>query len=169
MSFESRLKQKEDLTNDLEREASFFKGLSYHNQQSYLLFEQKTGSFNRTGGNINYWESTGIHNKTNINLNSVANSSSALPGVVNKNNRLNVSFNGNLLKQNKIAYYHHNLINFHIVYKLQKRSNDNPDFALENSLFGNLEITKNVDTSKYNYSGYGISFDSNRAFLLVII
>ena len=36
--------------------------------------------------------------------------------------------------------------------------------TLENSLFGAIEITKDVDTSKYNYSGYGIGFDAKGSF-----
>ena len=53
LTYESRLKQKEDRIDELEREASFFYGMYYYNQQSYLLFEPKTSSFNGTGGNIN--------------------------------------------------------------------------------------------------------------------
>ena len=53
LGYESRLKQKEDLVNNLERDASFFRSNYYYNQQSYLLFEPKASSFNRTGGNIN--------------------------------------------------------------------------------------------------------------------
>ena len=37
LGFESRLKQKEDTLNDLEREVSFFRGNYYFNQQSYLI------------------------------------------------------------------------------------------------------------------------------------
>ena len=66
LGYESRLKQKEDLVNNLERDASFFRSNYYYNQQSYLLFEPKASSFNRTGGNINNWKSTGIHNERNI-------------------------------------------------------------------------------------------------------
>ena len=39
--FESRLKQKEDTLNDLEREASFNRGFSYYTQEPYFLFEPK--------------------------------------------------------------------------------------------------------------------------------
>ena len=39
--FESRLKQKKDNLNDLEREASFFRGSYYYNQNFYFLFEQE--------------------------------------------------------------------------------------------------------------------------------
>ena len=65
-----------------------------------------------------------------------------------------MSFSGNLLKLNRVAYCHHNLINFYIVYQLQKRSCSTPDFTSGNSLFGNLEITKDVNTSHYKYSGF---------------
>ena len=30
---------------------------------------------------------------------------------------------------------------------------------MQNALFGAMEITKNADTSKYNYKGYDICFD----------
>ena len=42
LSFESRLKQKEDTLNDLEREASFNRGFWYYTQKSYFLFEPKS-------------------------------------------------------------------------------------------------------------------------------
>ena len=45
LCFESRLKQKEDLTNALEREASFSRGNYYYNQQTYLLYKRKAYSF----------------------------------------------------------------------------------------------------------------------------
>ena len=51
-SFESRLKQKEDTLNDLERHTSFNRGNYYYNQQSYYLFESRSKSFGRSGGSI---------------------------------------------------------------------------------------------------------------------
>ena len=42
LGFESRLNQKKDFTTELEREASFFGGNYYYNQQSYFLFEPKS-------------------------------------------------------------------------------------------------------------------------------
>ena len=35
---------------------------------------------------------------------------------------------------------------------------------LENSLFGAVKLTKNVDIDKYKYSGYGIGFDRRGTF-----
>ena len=51
-SFESRLKEKEDTLNDLERDTSFNRGNYYYNQQSYYLFESRSKSFGRSGGSI---------------------------------------------------------------------------------------------------------------------
>ena len=87
-----------------------------------------------------------------------------MPGLYNHGNRLNVGFAGNLLKQARIDYFYGAIVNIYIVYNLQKRINNNPDFNLENCLFGAVKITKNVDTSLYNYSGYGIGFDSGSSF-----
>ena len=42
LGFESRLKQKEYLTTELERQASFFRGSYYYNQNSYFLFEPRS-------------------------------------------------------------------------------------------------------------------------------
>ena len=70
LGFESRLKQKEDLTTELEREASFFRGLYYYNYQIYLLFQPKFSSFNYTknNGRISNWKSKGIRNANSIDL-----------------------------------------------------------------------------------------------------
>ena len=69
-----------------------------------------------------------------------------VPQLFNHNNRLNVGCTRNLLKQTRIAYFHVAVINIYIVYKLQKRRVSSPDFTLENSLFGAVKVTKNVDT-----------------------
>ena len=61
MGFESRLKQKEDLTTELEYEASFFRGFYYYIQKSYLLYECKAYSFKKdTSGKLTTWKSSGI-------------------------------------------------------------------------------------------------------------
>ena len=130
LAYESSLKQKEDLINDLERYASYFRGKDYYKDQSYLLFQAKSGSFSRSAGNINSWRSTGIHNENNFLLSAVNNASGNPPRLLNQNPRLGVTFIGNLLKQGKIAYYHSFVIHIYIIHKLQKRSNDNPDMTI---------------------------------------
>ena len=44
LGFESRLKQKEDIVNEVEREISFNRGFFYYLQQSYLVYECKVNS-----------------------------------------------------------------------------------------------------------------------------
>ena len=46
------LEHNKSVTDDLEREASFNRGLYYYNQQSYFLFESKSNSFPKNGGDI---------------------------------------------------------------------------------------------------------------------
>ena len=38
-------------------------------------------------------------------------------------------------------------------------------FTIQNALFGVMQITKNADTSKYDYKGYGICFDEGGRFV----
>ena len=47
-----------------------------------------------------------------------------------------------------------------MVYKIDPIASTRDDtFTVQNALFGAIEITKNADTSKYNYKGYGICID----------
>ena len=58
-----------------------------------------------------------------------------------------------------------NAINIYIVYKLDPIvSSRDTTFTIQNVLFGAMQITKNTDTSKYNYKGYGICFDERSQF-----
>ena len=41
------------------------------------------------------------------------------------------------------------------------------DFTLGNYLFGSVKLTKNDDQDKYQYTGYGIGFDSCSECLLM--
>ena len=82
LCFESRLKQKEDTLNDLEREASFLRGNCYFNQQSYLIFEPRTFSFKQTSGGVTQWKSSGTENYSlKTDLRGVANTSGVYPKV----------------------------------------------------------------------------------------
>ena len=75
-----------------------------------------------------------------------------------------VTFNGNYMKQNKLGYAHGKIVNLYIVYELKNRRVDNPDFTVQNGLFGAVKITKNVNTSHYKSEGYGICFDGESSF-----
>ena len=125
------------LLDNLDKEASFNRGFYYYNQQSYFLFEPKSKSFTRNGGDIHAWISTGIHNDSNnTDLFSVNNYNNNSLTLLNKNNRLGVTFNGNYMKQNKLGYVYGNIVNLYIVYELKNRRTDSPDFTVQNGLFG---------------------------------
>ena len=95
---------------------------------------------------------------------SVNNSSNNSPALLNQNNRLGIIFNGNYMKQKKLGYAHGTVVNIYIVYELKNRSTDNADFTVSNGLFGVVKLTKNVNTSYYGYSSYGICFESGGKF-----
>ena len=124
------------------------------------------GSFQFTAGKIPTWKSTGIFNCLgNSNINAVGNSKSVLPELKN-DGRMHVSLSGNHFQQNKVIIpNNNNVINIYCVYELQLISSSRDDtFPIQNALFGAMEITKNADTSKYNYKGYGICFDEGATF-----
>ena len=58
-----------------------------------------------------------------------------------------------------------NIIDIYIVYKLDPiASIRDTTFTIQNALFGAMQITKNADTSKYDYKGYDICFDEIEQF-----
>ena len=64
----------------------------------------------------------------------------------------------------KLGYAHGKIVNLYIGYELKNRRVDNPDFTVQNGLFGAVKITKNVNTHHYEHQGYGICFDSESFF-----
>ena len=75
-----------------------------------------------------------------------------------------VEFTGSCLKQPKISYTHGKVVNIYIVYELGASSSHDNDPTLKNCLFDAVTLTKNADTDKNGYSGYGIGFDSRSSF-----
>ena len=62
-------------------------------------------------------------------------------------------------QNNVIIRNNYNVINIYVVYKLDPiASRRDTTFTIQNALFGAMQITKNSDTSKYDYKGYGICF-----------
>ena len=70
----------------------------------------------------------------------------------------------NVLNTNNNHVINDNVINIYIVYKLDPITSRDTNFTIQNALFGAMQITKNTDTSKYNYKGYGICFDERSQF-----
>ena len=62
LGFENRLKQKEDIVDENQREISFNRGFFYYLKKSYLVYECKVNSFNTRGSEISAWKSAGISN-----------------------------------------------------------------------------------------------------------
>ena len=98
-------------------------------------------------------------------MNAVGDSKAILPSLRN-DGRMHVSLSGNHFQQNKVIIPNNdNVVNIYCVYQLDPIASTRDDrFTIQNALFGAMEITKNADTSKYNYKGYGICFDDGCTF-----
>ena len=79
---------------------------------------------------------------------------------------MHVYLSGNHFQQNVANIPNNkNAINNCCVYKLDPiASSRDITFTIQNALFGAMQITKNADTSKYDYKGYGICFDERSEF-----
>ena len=64
------------------------------------------------------------------------------------NARIDVKFEGSLLRQNNATYNHGPIVNIYIVYKIS--ITDNSSIVLENCLFGAIKISNTIalDTDK---------------------
>ena len=94
----------------------------------------------------------------------VKNVSGELPDINANNGDVYVYLSGNHFQQ-EILSFNNDIINIYCVYKLDPilSSRDNT-FTVQNAFFGSMQITKNADTSKYKYKGYGICFDEGGTF-----
>ena len=145
-------------------EDRFVRGFYYYLQQSYLVYECKMGSFNFSNGKISQWKSTGIFN-SDLNVSLSANAKN-MPFLEN-NGRMNVTFHGYYLAQNKVIHPNNNkVVNIYIVYELGLINNYRTNtYTIQNALCGAMKITKNASSnSKNKYKGYGICFDAGGKF-----
>ena len=80
-----------------------------------------------------------------------------------------MNFNGHCLIKSNISVPK-KVINLYISYtQAPQLRNLSTDFTLGNRLFGSVKLTKNADVDKYDYTGYGIGFDSRSEFLFTDI
>ena len=138
----------------------------FYTDQSYLVYDCKMGSFSFSCKDISAWKSTGIYNYlSESNMNAFGNSKNDLPNLKN-DGRIHFYLSGNHFQQNKVIIpNNNNAINIYCVYKLDPiASSRDTTFTIQNALFGAMQITKNSDTSKYDYKGYGICFDEGGQF-----
>ena len=134
--------------------------------QSYLVYNCKISSFSSAANRISTWKSAGIFNYfSNSSMNDVGDTSGNKPDLI-IDGRMRVYLSGNYFKQNKTRIpNNNNAINIYCVYKLDPIASSRDDtFTIKNALFGAMQITKNADTSKYDYKGYGICFDERSEF-----
>ena len=98
-------------------------------------------------------------------MNSVADSGGDLP-VLKNDFRTHVDLRDNHFQQNISNIPNKdNVINIYCVYQMEPiASSRDTTFTMQNALFGAMQITKNADTSKYDYKGYGICFDEGGQF-----
>ena len=163
----NKLQQKENTINENERELSFNGGFFYYLQQSHLVYECKIDSFNFDNKKILKSKSTGIFSYSDYYImKGIEDTKRELPRLKD-DKKMYVYLQGSHFRQNTVIVTpnKNNVINIYVVYKLDPIASSRDDtFTLQNALFGAMQITKNGDTSKYNYKGYGICFDEGGTF-----
>ena len=102
LAFESRLKQKEDIIDDVHRDNALTNGSDYYRDKMYLLYECKAYSFKYTGGKINLWKSSELNNYArNSDMDPVSVTDLDSPSLID-NGRMNVALDGCYFKQTKL-------------------------------------------------------------------
>ena len=152
--------------NDVQKEIRFNRGFFYYLQQSYLVYECKVNSFAFNNKKITNCRSTGIFNYSDYySMNGIEDTKKELPKL-KIDDETYVYLQGSYFQQNNVIVTNNkNAISIYIVYKLDPISSTrDTTFTIQNALFGAMEITKNADTSKYKYKGYGICFDEGGSF-----
>ena len=82
------------------------------------------------------------------------------PNLINSYRLPNAKFSENCLINNNTSASR-KVINLQISYTLDTCSRDlNTSFTSGNCLFGTMKLSKNADSDKYGYSGYGIVFNA---------
>ena len=171
LALENKLQQKEDTINENEIGLSIFRGFFFYLQQSHLVYECKVDSFNFDNKKVLKWKSTGIFNYSDYySMKDIEDTKKEMP-ILKNDERMYVYLQGSHFQQNNVLTSNNdhvinsNVINIYIVYKLDPiASIRDTTFTIQNVLFGAMQITKNADTSKYDYKGYGICFDESQQF-----
>ena len=139
---------------------SYFIGKNYFENdgiQNYLVFQPIDNylKFNPKTGLLSEWKSKRLSDKI---IKPTDTSLAPTPGFKDDGKRYFKFAGGCLIQDEAKSRYDK------IAYDLQSNLNYNPDFTLENCLFGGVTVTKNTEVNKYKYSGYGIGFDGKGVF-----
>ena len=149
----------------------YFRGKNYFDEdgtQNYLVFLSifKYFKINTINNRTNYvlsWQSKGLSAES-IKLPTTSDNNLTPTLSYYFPSKIRVKFNGSCLKDDKITFNHRKVVNIDIVYELGASSSNFSDPTLKNCLFGAVNLTKNADIDKYDYSGYGIGFDRRSSF-----
>ena len=170
LALKNELEKKEYAISENETGISFNRGFFYYLQQNNLVYECKVDSFVFDNKKISKWKSTGVLNISDYySMNGIKDTKNETP-VLKNDEKMYVYLKGSHFQQNNVLttnndhVIHDNVINIYIVYKLDPITSKDTTFTIQNALFGAMQITKNTDTSKYNYKGYGICFDESEEF-----
>ena len=153
LGLEGRLKQKEDIADEVQRENALTSGRDYYRDKMYLLYECKGFSFRYTSGKINFWKSTGLNNYSrDSDMDAVSVATTSLPPLID-NGRMSLRLEGAYFKQMRLLRPNNdNIVNIYIVYLIDPISSSrNTDYTVQN-------------TSKHKHEGYGICFDEGGMF-----
>ena len=132
--------------------------------QNYLVFQAKARYFKviTSTDYISSWKSKGLSSESI--KPPTTSDNSVTPALSYYDIKIRVKFTGSCLKQLKISYTHGKVVIIYIVYELGASSCNVNDPTLKNCLFGAVALTKNADTDRYGYPGYGIGFDGRTSF-----
>ena len=152
------VKKVEDKVNENKNKIIFVRGFFLYEYHSDLDYGCKLNLIKTYFYGILEWKPKNIYDPSNKNvLNSVRNIKLLKPNIKNDGK-------GNYSQQDIIAIPN-NVINIYCIFELNPIDfSRNNEFTIQNALFGAIEITKNANTSKYKYKGYGTCFDESESF-----
>ena len=140
LALENKLTQKGDTINENERELSIFRGFFFYLQQNHLVYECKVNSFIFDNKRISKWKSTGIFNYSDYDsMKGIENTKKEMP-ILKNEERMYVYLQGSHFQQNNVLTSNNdhvinkNVINIHIVYKLDSiASSRDTTFTIQNA------------------------------------
>ena len=144
LRYKTSIDHNKSVLDDLEREASYFRGKDYY-LNSWLLFKPTFSSFTRGTDSscIEKWKSVGSNDESE--LTAVKNTSNNTPKILIFDEKIGIRFSdGDYFKQEKVDYIRNKVINVCTVYKLTPRRITEDGIVQINGLFGNLKNRKYI-------------------------
>ena len=160
--------QIEDELKKLQKfDAAYFRGKNYfdgnHGAQNTLVFQTTQKHFKLSNKNqIDEWKSKGLSNQY---LSVVGTIGSVVLSKPIKPMHVIFKRKGTLVQNDNDIIAGGPVVNIWFVYNISPKT-INSNFDFRDCLFGAIKITNttNSDTDKWQYSGYGVGFDSTTGF-----